>query len=119
MTFDLTVTLPVIMSVATLAFAWYRTRSAAIEAVLKDFELRFAERGQIMQAHEQRIQRLEDAVKAMPAMTDLHRIDLSVERMVGSMKRMEAVLEGNQQIMQRLETIVSRHEDHLLSGAKR
>lgn len=33
-------------------------------------------------------------------------------------KVMEAVLEGNQQIMGRLESIVSRHEDHLLKGSR-
>lgn len=109
---DLTVTVPVILSFLSLAYAWWRTRSSAVDA-------RFKSGSDRMDQHELRVQSLEQTVKSLPDRNDLHRIQLSMERMNGTMGRMEAVLEGNQQIMGRLEAIVSRHEDHLLQGSKR
>lgn len=108
---DTTVTLPLLASVFTLVFAWFRTRRSAVDE-------RFKEGRDRMNRHEVRLNRLEQSVQNMPSSEDIHKIELAMERMSGSMSRMEAVFEGSQQIMARLETIVSRHEDHLL-GAKR
>lgn len=110
--FDWTVTIPVILSVATLVFAWFRTRR-------QDVDARFHAGSERMDRHERRIQTLEERVAAAPGTQELHRIELQMAEMSGVMGRMEAVMEGNAKIMQRLELIVSRHEDHLLDGAKR
>lgn len=108
-TFDTTITLSLILSVLTVVFAWWRTRRSVVDERLKAGSDR-------MNRHEARIAQLEQSVKAMPTREDVHNIQLAMERMNGSMGRMEAVLEGNAKIMGRLETIVSRHEDHLLQG---
>lgn len=111
LTFDATVTLPLIVSVATLIFAWFRTRRSAVDE-------RFKSGADRMDRHESRLQTLEQTVKSMPGREDVHKIELALERVSGTMGRMEAVMEGNQQIMSRLEIIVSRHEDHLLGANK-
>ena len=116
--FDLTVTVPVLLSIGSIVFAWFRTRRIAVDGRFQEADARFKTGSDRMDRHESRIQSLEQTVKAMPDRQDLHKIELALERVSGTMGRMEAVMEGNQQIMARLELIVSRHEDHLL-GANR
>lgn len=106
---DTTVTLPLLFSVCAVVLAWWRTRRSAVDDLFKAGSDR-------MDRHELRLQSLEQSVQAMPTREDVHKIELSIERMNGTVGRMEAVLEGNNQIMARLEAIVSRHEDHLLQG---
>lgn len=108
-TFDPTISLAVLITMGNIVFTWYRTRDRQIETRLKTGSDR-------MDRHEIRLTQLEQSIKSMPSREDVHNIELSMERMNGTMGRMEAVLEGNQQIMARLESIVSRHEDHLLQG---
>lgn len=108
---DTTITLPLVFSIAALVLAWFRTRRSAVDE-------RFKAGSDRMDRHEMRLQALEQSVKAMPGMHDIHKLDLGMERVVGSVGRVEAVLEGNQAIMRRLEEIVSRHEQHLLDSAK-
>jgi hypothetical protein len=65
---------------------------------------------------EKRMTRAEAHLDNAPSGEDIHGIQLQMERMSGVLGRMEAVMEGNAQIMGRLESIVSRHEDHLLNN---
>lgn len=109
---DTTITLSLLFSVLSVAFVWWRTRNGAVDA-------RFKVGSDRMDRHELRLQAIEQTVHQLPDRQDLHKLEMSMERMNGTMGRMEAVLEGNQNIMERLETIVSRHEDHLLQGTKR
>lgn len=109
MTFDWTISVPVLISIATLVYAHLRTRRS-------DVDERFKSGAERMDRFDRRIQTLEERTAAAPGMAELHRIELQISAMTGAMGRMEAVMEGNAKIMLRLETIVSRHEDHLLSG---
>ena len=72
-----------------------------------------------LERHDARLSKLEQALSSVPAKDDLHGLQISLERMHGQLRTMGAVMEGNSKIMERLETIVSRHEDHLLDGSKR
>lgn len=110
--FDLTVTLSLILSVITLAFAWIRTRR-------QDLEGRIASGAARTDAHDLRIVRLEQALGSLPARDDMHRLQIALTEMRGDMRTMQATMVGQSEIMKRLETIVTRHEDHLLDGAKR
>ena len=65
----------------------------------------FANRGDRMDRQERRIAALEQTVKSLPAKEDVHNLQIQLVRM-----------EGNAKVMSRMETIVSRHEDHLLGG---
>ena len=68
--------------------------------------------------HESRISRIEQTIAALPAKEDMHALQLELARMSGHLGVINATMEGNAKVMSRLEAIVSRHEDHLLSGAK-
>jgi hypothetical protein len=72
-----------------------------------------------LDSHDLRLSRLEQALQAMPTKDDMHRLDLSLKGMEGELREMKAVMEGNNRIMERLENIVTRHEEHLLDGSKK
>ncbi len=110
--FDLTVTLSLILSVITLVFAWMRTRRQDVEQRLKAGDDK-------LEAHDLRLARLEQTLTGMPAKDDMHTLQLSLTEMRGDLREMRATMKGSNEIMRRLETIVTRHEDHLLDGAKR
>lgn len=115
MIFDLDLAIKVatfLFSVAAMGVAIIRTRRTAVDD-------RFKAGSDRMDRHESRIQTLEQTVSGLPSREDVHRIQLSIAEMTGSLGRMEAVMEGNAKIMSRLEAIVSRHEDHLLNDRGR
>ncbi len=109
--FDSTITVSLVFSVIVFVFAWYRTRDNKLTERLKNG-------GDRMDRHETRINQLEQSVKAMPDKDDLHALQLEMVRQTGSLAEMSANFQGSMKIMERLETIVSRHEDHLLKGSK-
>lgn len=69
----------------------------------------------IIDDHGQRLSGLEQSQKAMPSREDVHRIALTMVEMQGDVKAMRAEVVGNMAIMERLETMVTRHENHLLN----
>jgi hypothetical protein len=62
--------------------------------------------------HTTRLSGIEQALRAMPAKEDLHGLQIALTEVRGDLREMRA-------IMGRMETIISRHEDHLLEGGKR
>lgn len=62
--------------------------------------------------HDERLSGIEQALRALPAKEDLHGLQLALSEVRGDLREMRA-------IMGRMETIISRHEDHLLDGGKR
>lgn len=82
----------------------------------KDTDERFKDGSKRMDRHDMRIVALEQTVQAMPGTGDIHALQLELVKQTGSLAEMRAVMEGNAKIMARLETIVSRHEDHLIGG---
>lgn len=104
--------LPILISLAAMVVAVIRTRRSAVDD-------RFKAGADRMDRHELRLQTVEQTVTGMPSREDVHRIDLNIERMNGALDRMGAVMEGNGKIMERLELIVTRHEDHLLNNRSR
>lgn len=114
MSFDInpTITMNLIFSIVVMVFAWFRTRNLNVDD-------RFKTGSERMDRHDNRITVLEQAITVMPDKDDMHRLQLEMVKMTGSLGQMQAVMEGNAKIMERLETIVSRHEDHLLEGNKR
>lgn len=65
-----------------------------------------------------KIARLEQTVAGMPGKEDLHQLQLTMTEMSGDLRTMSAMMSGSREIMERLETIVSRHEEHLLEKSK-
>ncbi|MDO9639670.1 MAG: DUF2730 family protein [Pseudotabrizicola sp.] len=68
---------------------------------------------------DQRVASVEQTLRSMPGKDDIHQVQLALSDMRGDLKNMQTSMDGNMKIMQRLETIVIRHEDHLLGGNKR
>lgn len=114
MNFDInpTITMNLIFSILVMVFAWFRTRNHNVDD-------RFKAGSDRMDLHSSRIAALEQTITVMPDKDDMHKLQLEMVKMTGSLGQMQAVMEGNAKIMERLETIVSRHEDHLLEGSKR
>ena len=99
------------VSVATAFYAWFSSRRANVDD-------RFKAGSDRMDRHENRLVRVEQSLEVTPSREDIHKLELSMAQMNGTMTRIEAVMEGNQNIMTRLENIVSRHEVHLLEQGK-
>lgn len=115
---DLRAWLGLILPIAGVIYTFIATRRKDIEGKFEAVQVQFKAGSDRMDRHEGRIASLEQTVRGLPSKEDIHKLELHMEKMSGTMSRMEAVMEGSQNVMSRLETIVTRHEDHLLTGAK-
>lgn len=96
------------LSIGAMIYAFFATRK-------KDNDQRFSELSAQNMKLTARMTKAETLLNAVPSREDIHGIHLEIASMNGAVGRMEAVMEGNAKIMGRLESIVSRHEDHLLN----
>jgi TolA-binding protein len=69
--------------------------------------------------YSQRLSAVEQVQRSLPKTSDMHELELAMTRLQGEIKTMSAVMSGQSQIMERLEAIVGRHENHLLDGSGR
>lgn len=106
------------MSSGALVAAWIATRR-------KDVETRMQAILNMMEAHrtrgdllEARIGRVEQNVESMPGQQELHRLELTLTQMAGNLNTISEAMNGQKEIMKRLENIVTRHEDHLLGDRR-
>jgi len=97
-----------VLPIAAMIYTFLATRQ-------KDTDARFKAGSDRMDRLQARLDRHEQTISTMPSREDIHKLELHMSTINGTMSRMEAVMEGNQAIMSRLEIIVTRHEDHLLS----
>jgi uncharacterized protein DUF2730 len=109
--FDMTVTLSLILSFGTLVFAWFRTRK-------KDVDERFHTGSKRMDELDRRTSKLEQTVDTMPGKDHLHRLELSLSDISGDLKAIRATMRAQAEAMVRIESVVGRHEEHLLDGGK-
>jgi hypothetical protein len=85
----------------------------------KDVDARFHDGTQRMNRLDKRLSEVEHTVKTLPAKDDMYNVQLELVKLNGAIDKMGAVMEGNAKVMTRVETIVSRHEDHLLDGGNK
>lgn len=111
LTFDPTVSVGAILTGGAYVFAWVRTRRHDLEDRLKAGADR-------MDRHDNRITRLEQTVQGLPASGDMHALQIQLTELAGDLKTLSATMEGNNKLLQRLELVVARQEDHLLDGGK-
>lgn len=109
--------IPVMISIGTLIYAFFATRRKDVDERFNLLDERLHDGSKRMDRHDGRIQALEQTVQSLPGKDHLHQLQLELATMNGSLREMSAVMDGNQRIMVRLETIVSRHEQHLLDGS--
>ncbi|MEM9788442.1 MAG: DUF2730 family protein [Pseudomonadota bacterium] len=106
---DTTIGMSLVFSIGTMIFAWFRTRRA-------DVDERFKKGADRMDEMSDRITRLEQRIEALPARDDVHKLEIAMAEMAGEMKAMAASQRSTNDLMRRIETVVTRHEDHLLKG---
>ncbi len=114
MTLDLDLLLKFVtfaISIGAMVYAFFANRR-------KDVDQRFHDGTQRMNRIDARVTRLEQEIKTLPGTADMHQLQLQLSELNGSLREVHAVMEGNAKVMTRVEAIVSRHEDHLLEGAK-
>lgn len=104
------------LSISNIIYTWWRTRDRDSESRRAALEERFRQGSNRMDRHEQRLNSIEQTLRTMPEKDDMHELQLSMGELKGELRELRAVMEGNNKIMGRLETIVGRHEDHLLKG---
>ena len=105
---DLTLSTGVIVTVLLFIVGWLRVRWGDISKRVDD------QAGRI-ESHAERLTGMEAALRQLPAREDLHRMEVSVTAMAGELKTVAAHLAGQRDIMTRIEAVVARHEDHLLT----
>jgi hypothetical protein len=109
--FDPTVTLSLLASVATVVFAWWRTRRHAVDE-------RFKSGAKRMDQHDLDIAALQQSLAALPGKDDMHRLQLMLSEMAGDMKATRATMRAMNESLTRQERITGRHEKHLLENSK-
>lgn len=80
---------------------------------------RIDDHGKRIDDHEMRLGSIKQSQQGLPTKDDMHGINIALEGIKGEMKAMRAEMEGRSAIMERLEIIVGRHDNHLLEGGKR
>ena len=66
--------------------------------------------------HDLRLNSVEQSLRSGPSPGDMHTLELAMEQLKGELRTISAVISGHVAIMERLEAIVGRHENHLLKG---
>ncbi len=110
-TFDLTVTLSFVLSIAVLIYTWWRTRDNNTEAKFKAGSER-------MDRHENRLNSVEQTLRTLPDKDAFHDLRVSMERLQGDLRTTAAVMEANKQTTQKLDGVVGRIENYLLETKK-
>lgn len=89
---------------------------AIVSAPAKKNAERLEDHGRRLDEATMRIGVLEQAQRTLPNKEDVHQLELQLSDLTGEMKAMRATMEGRNELMSRLETIVTRHEEHLLKS---
>ena len=95
-----------ILSVGAIIYAFFANRK-------KDVEQQFEHHSHQLKTHESRLSSLEQSIKTMPNKDDVHHLQIMLSDMGGELKAMRATMKGMAESQNRLENIVTRHEDHL------
>lgn len=106
-TFDLTITLSLVVTIILAFIGWVRMHNAGVAK-------RIDGQGERLDRHDRRIHSVEQVIQSMPGKDDLHGLSMVISDMRGDMREMRAAMQGQGQIMTRLEAVVSRQEDHLM-----
>lgn len=118
-TFDLTVNLALIFTIGAaivgLVVRQFRAVNTRVDQVEAKAGAACDHAMKMCTEHGKRLDLLDAIVPALPKADDLHRLQLAIAEMRGDHRELRAVMTGNAQMMGRLEVIVQRQEEHLLS----
>lgn len=68
---------------------------------------------------EGRLKAIEVKVEAMPTHKAVHELAISIEHLAGEVKALNARQDGMKAVVERLETVTNRQEEHLLNRGAR
>lgn len=112
-----------VLPIAAMIYTFIATRRKDVDEKIAQIDKKHDDRHLAEKERLDRVQgrvdRVEQTISTLPGREAIHNIELEMTRISGAMETMTAVMEGNQNIMSRLEKIVGRHEDHLLNEGKR
>lgn len=77
---------------------------------------RIEEHAKRLDAHELRVGSIEQSLRLGPTANEMHELELAMQELRGELKTMSAVMAGNSAIMNRVEAIVTRHDNFLQKG---
>jgi len=117
MTFDPAL-IPNVVSVTIAALAfWFSIRSAR----RSDLDKRFDEVSTKVGANSEDIANLrgrtvkvEQTLENLPSKQEMHNLELGISQMSGDLKALTETIKGHREILNRIDTTVTRHDDHLL-----
>lgn len=90
----------VALSLTSLIVSWWRGQSKEVAQRIAGAEARLAQ--------------LELRTHEAPTRDEVHGIKIALAEMSGSLRVVAAQMEGQSEILRRVELVVGRHEDHLL-----
>jgi hypothetical protein len=100
-----TAVISLLVTIWTLATSGVRRNAALIDA-----------HRQRIEALEHRTQAVEQELRSRPAQHELHAVQIALTEMRGDLRTMQAHVAGMREILGRVETVVTRHEEHLLES---
>lgn len=108
-----------LLTLGGVVYRWVTAGQRRNDAQLEDHAKQLETyAGQLSEMGSQ-IGRIEQQITSMPGRESLHSVELKLAQMAGDMREIAAHMGGQKEILGRLESIVSRHEDHLLDGKDR
>lgn len=121
--FDLTVTMGVIVTIVVSIVGWVHARQKrtddAIIAAGRRADHAIEGVAERLDRHEGRIHAVEQTMQTLPGKDDLHGLSLAMAEIRGDLREVRASMKGHQQLLARIDSVVSRQEDHLMKGAGR
>ncbi len=75
-----------------------------------------AEHAKLLADLQTQLQSVQLKQAAQPTTETMHQLELAMEQMRGEMKATAVQMKAQTEIMERLEAIVSRHDNHLMGG---
>ncbi|HET7410087.1 MAG TPA: DUF2730 family protein [Paracoccaceae bacterium] len=102
-----------ILSVGAMLVAWIRTRRV-------DVDRRFEKVVDNLVDFDRRVQRLEDGRAALPTKEEVNALLIQLTALHGKLDVLSTRMDGQSEILTRLDRVTTRHEDHLLqtNGAR-
>lgn len=116
--FDWTVSVSLLISVVAMAVAFFKGRRKDLDEKFDGVNIGLRIASDRMTDLERRIARAEQSIESMPGKDELHRVELAIRDMAGDIKAMTASQRSANDMLRRLDTVVTRHEDHLLDTKK-
>lgn len=97
-----------LLSLGAVGYTFVATRRKDVDSRIEKIERRLGESRNDIVA-------LRARVEEGPSREDIHAFALSITEMRGELRVIAVEMKGQSELMERLESVVGRHEDHLMT----